>query len=111
MSRRIWVVSWVYWNGDEQGGGGFWWYPDHRDAVLAFEEEKRNWASAAVRVRLVSMILPNEAHSCSRATHTHGDVEDVITCWIDSNIDLIEAMQSQGGLPAERVWINAGVPA
>jgi len=110
----VWVVSFVYWNGDEQGGGGFWWYPDHDDALLAFEEEKQAWKGTPSRVRLVRVDVPSEAWTCeghdvtvagdgaTRIEHRACDYDSPLTCWLDSNIDGIERIW-----PAEKVWIDA----
>lgn len=53
------VVSWVYWNGDDQGGGGFnWWPPNTPEEVLLreFNREADGWepvGECPARVRLV----------------------------------------------------------
>lgn len=72
------VVSWVYWEGDEQGGGGFNWYYTEENARQGFQAEKRAWEGACARVRLVKVQVP-----------TFLDPE-AVTAWIDGDIDLIE---------------------
>ena len=86
------VVSWVYWNGDEQGGGGFDWTPDRQVAIAGFDEERKRWRGGVARVRLVLDVPIPEGLNNRQ-----------ITDYLDDNIDRLEAMQSQGGLPAAKV--------
>lgn len=92
-ARTVHVVSWVYWNGDNQGGGGFDWYEDeHRTAADAqFEKEKADWYSGRdgfpnTRIRLVTVNVP---------AHLYGQA---LTDFLDANIDPIKAL-----LPARKV--------
>lgn len=91
--RTVHVVSWVYWNGDEQGGGGFnWFWPQFEDAALkAFDKEVAAWQGAVARVRLVDVEVPDDMSA------------EQITEYIDNDIDLIELSPSRGGLPARKV--------
>lgn len=84
-TQAVWVCSWVYWNGDEQGGGGFEWVPeDKRDELFTYYQgEAARWATTTARIRFLSMQVPVMGR-------------DEITEWIDGDIDLIEA-----SLPAE----------
>lgn len=101
MDKTIWVVSHVYWNGAEQGGGGFWWYPDRDTALLAYADERRAWCEYPARIRLVRVDVPPSGQVCVDNPCYY---DDPITCWLDSRIDELET-----GLPAEKVWISAGV--
>lgn len=100
----VWAVSHVYWNGDEQGGGGFNWTTDRNVALDIFEEEKEAWAGiGAARVRLVKVALPSDASSPCPWSGCLTCVSKPITCWIDAHIDGIEAAWE-----AEKVWLNPG---
>lgn len=56
--RTVHVVSHVYWNGDEQGGGGFYWYNDPAAADRQFYTERAVWGTGPARVRLVDVAVP-----------------------------------------------------
>lgn len=83
------VVSWVYYNGDESGGGGFVWEPvtdepDH-DATMRqrFDYEVAAWQTGTAVVRLVRILVPN--FGTDEAGRTK------ITAWIDADIDRVES--------------------
>lgn len=75
-TRTVWVVSWVYWNGDEQGGGGFWWIPDRGTALEQFNREKDQWQGITARIRLVSIDVP--VHLDGEALTRYIDHPDVL---------------------------------
>lgn len=95
----IYVVSWVYWNGEDVGGGGFNWFWTETDARAAFETERRGWDAA--RVRLVALTVP--AH-LRRDRATQAD-RDAVTDWIDAQIEMVEDSPSKGGAPALAVAV------
>lgn len=89
------VVSWVYWNGDEQGGGGFNWYPPetpYETLLDAFRTEAAAWAGYPHRVRLV--YVPDVP-----AYLTGTDLTDYL------DAERLDDMET--GLPAHRVSICA----
>lgn len=82
----VWVVSWVYYQGDEQGGGGHnWWPGDTDDEVIktAFDEEVRGWETSTAMVRLTRLRVP--------AFGTDEKAREAITNWIDADTDRIES--------------------
>jgi hypothetical protein len=94
---RVHVVSWVYWNGPEQGGGGFDWMPaqnvsDRLMAIDGFYEEWKRWLGGVARVRL---LLDVDVPA--------GLSREQITDHLDSRIDLLELAPSKGGLRAAKV--------
>lgn len=85
--RTVHVVSQVYWNGPEQGGGGFDWYDSLEDAVRGFYAERDAWRGTSSRIRLVTvddvpLALTNEG----------------VTDYLDRRIDDLEVH-----LPARKV--------
>jgi len=92
----IWVVSWVYWNGDEQGGGGFNWFWDQEAADAAFDEEVKAWEGAAARIRMLPVHLPRDLVPDPKDRDSamfEGDCARV-TEVLDSDIDFIEDFKS-----------------
>lgn len=87
-TRTVYVVSWVYWNGDEQGGGGFDWYPARHEAAAfeAFDREKAAWDGSPARIRLLRMDVPADLDG------------EALTNWLDEDIDALEVTE-----PALRV--------
>lgn len=92
--KTVWVVSWVYWDGAAQGGGGFWWFPTREEAEIYFRQEHEGWGSHPHRVRLVEITVPDFP------------TEQEITDWIDSDIDMVEDHKIS---PAIKVAIAGGV--
>jgi hypothetical protein len=98
--ETIYVVSWVYWNGDEQGGGGFQWLPSRDDALELFEAEKSAWAgNDPARVRLLRVELPAEALECfgNHQVHTPEGLkpypcpsDSPETCWLEAHLYELE---------------------
>lgn len=94
-TRTVFVVSFVYWNGDDQGGGGFWWYPELEPALEGFAKEKAEWCTFSSRVRLVRIAdVPAEL------------TVDEVTSWLDADINRLENTE-----PALRVAISCEVAA
>ena len=88
--RTVVVLSWVYYEGGgEQGGGGFnWWETEHRaEAEKAFEQEPSQWDDTPVRVRLLDVQVPE------RLTGQE------LTDWLDDRIDDLEFY-----LPVVKTW-------
>lgn len=92
----VWVVSWVYWNGDEQGGGGFNWWPyDKEQEARDYFAKENGWTTAVVR--LLSLTVPN-----------YGTTEpgrNEVTRWIDADIDQIEGTL----VPEQAHWFYDGI--
>lgn len=83
----VWIVSWVYWNGDEQGGGGFNWWPEagtDRDLVQeAFTKEHEGWVGGVARVRLLKALVP--------PYQVTEEGRQTVTDWLDAQIDNLES--------------------
>jgi hypothetical protein len=82
----VWVVSWVYWQGDEQGGGGHNWWPadiDYAHVSAEFRREVDNWKDSTAMVRLTRLSVP--------AYGTDEKAREAITRWIDADTDRIES--------------------
>lgn len=88
--RTVVVVCWVYWNGDEQGGGGFnWWEESFRDlAEQAFAAEGPGWGDTPVGVRLLDMRIPASLTDPAQVTE-----------WLDDRMDELEF-----DAPATKSW-------
>ena len=100
-TSTVWVVSHVYWIGDEQGGGGFWWYTDRDSALMGYTEEKLAWSGMTARIRLVRVVLPDETSLVCDLEHCSMCVAgDTVSCWLDSHSDLLEV-----GWRAEKVTL------
>lgn len=76
------VVSWVYWNGDMQGGGGFHWFPRLGDAGKFFDEESKAWGDTKARVRLLWLVIPNSLNT--------EDGDEEVTDYLEEYLDEIE---------------------
>lgn len=91
-TKSLYVLSWVYWNGDEEGGGGFVWFP--LDAALTdvhgcFLKECVGWDDGPARVRLSLMDVPTHLDGQALTDYLDGyafdDVENgpaLMECYI-----------------------------
>lgn len=97
----VWVVSWVYWNGDEQGGGGFNWFWSEDLAKKAFKVEAMVWKGGVARIRLVEVQVPDVPDQEAGDEAAQQRVTDLI----DENLDRIE---NHHDLPSVRVHLELG---
>lgn len=94
------VISWVYYNGDETGGGGFnWFWPDLedrervvRDAYAAEVKGHTGSADGPGVVRWVRIKVPDfRVHYGGSPEQVKERASDRITEWIDADIEVIES--------------------
>lgn len=78
-TRKVYVVSWVYFNGDEQGGGGFNWYEAENRNVAEqdYEAEAPRWAPDRVRVRLLEVEVNANLTGQALTNFLDGDIDQL----------------------------------
>lgn len=96
------VVSWVYYNGDEPGGGGFDWFPipanpvEHDEVMRKrFREETQAWKDATAVIRWVRILAPNFGYGSNVAGNHNFPRSEAdkqrITDWIEADLDMVES--------------------